>query len=96
MISSSDAEEAILKAKVHKDKIDLLISDVILPEKKGPELAEEIRRIHSKIKVLYISGYADNRISLSEISEGKAYFLSKPFTPSALARKVREVLDIFN
>ena len=82
--------EAYAKIQKHRGKIALLLTDVILPGKYGPEIAEELKMEYPELKVLFISGYVDDRIPL--IKQG-AHFLPKPFTPKELAQKVREVLD---
>lgn len=87
--SSEDAEEKIKGVP----KVDILVSDVILPGKKGPDFAKEIKVIYPQIKVLFVSGYPENRISAKAVWEGEVNFLAKPFTPSALAKKIREILD---
>jgi CheY-like chemotaxis protein len=70
--------------------IDLLVSDVVMPTNSGERVAELVRRAHPHVKVLFVSGYSQETVSLRV--EGSA-FLPKPFTPSLLARTVREVLD---
>lgn len=72
-------------------EINLLISDVILPDARGQQLAGEFMKGYPDLKVLLISGYPDEKISI-EKEEG-IDFLQKPFSPKNLARKVREVLD---
>jgi len=63
---------------------------VVLPEQSGPDMARQIRKTRPGMKILFMSGYADERIPLDQ--EG-VHFLSKPFTPSVLARRIRGVLD---
>jgi PAS domain S-box-containing protein len=75
------------------DHVDLLVSDVVMPGMSGLELSEKLRRINPRLKVLYISGYTDDSSVRAQIREGHVAFLPKPFTPDALCRKVREVLD---
>ena len=64
-----------------------------MPKVSGPELARQITAGRPSIKVLYMSGYTDNAVVNSRILEQEAAFLQKPFTPGALAHKVREVLE---
>ena len=75
------------------DHVDLLLSDVVMPGMSGLELSEKLRRKNPHLKVLYISGYTDNSLVRAQIREGRVDFLPKPFSPDALCRKVREVLD---
>lgn len=73
--------------------IDLLITDVVMPQMGGKALAEQVWRMYPRIKVLFISGYAtDSIIHDGRLTPGM-HFLAKPFTRTAFARKVREVLD---
>ena len=93
VMETSDPLEARQIAHTHRGTIHLLITDVVMPKLSGRELAEEIQRRRSAIKVLFISGYTDTAIVNAGILHGEVAFLQKPFTPAALSRKVREVLD---
>lgn len=86
------AEEALAKHDCTGSSIDLLITDVILPVMRGPELAEELKARFPDMKVIFMSGYTDDRIRHSDILEGRAHFLPKPFTFVTLAQNVRDVL----
>ena len=77
----------------HDAPCDLLLTDVVMPELKGPELAAQVARRWPKTKILYMSGYTGDAILHQGIINGEFQFLQKPFTPDALAAKVREVLD---
>ena len=74
-------------------KIHLLLTDVVMPQVSGREVAENLTRIHPEIRVLYMSGYTDDAVVRYGILAEGTDFLQKPFTPSMLAHKVREVLD---
>src|SRR5207244_738720 len=73
--------------------IHLLISDVVMPQVGGRELAERLAVTRPEMKVLFVSGYTDDAVVRHGVLETEMAFLQKPFTPSALAKKVREVLD---
>jgi PAS domain S-box-containing protein len=89
----ADPIEARRKADLHKGPIHLLITDVVMPRVSGRELAGQITRRRSTVKVLYMSGYTDNAVINSGILQTEVAFLQKPFTPRSLIEKVREVLE---
>ena len=75
------------------EDVDLLISDVVMPEMSGRELADRLRESRPGIRVLYISGYAEADTGLPGLDKERAPFIQKPFTPAELAQKVRAVLE---
>jgi PAS domain S-box-containing protein len=75
------------------DHVDLIITDVVMPQMDGKRLAERLLESSSRTKVLFISGYTDDAIIHRGVLEDHLHFLQKPFTPDGLAQKVREVLD---
>jgi two-component system, cell cycle sensor histidine kinase and response regulator CckA len=85
--------EALDLARAETAGIQLLLSDVILPQRSGSTLASEILPTHVGMRVVYMSGYTDDAMLHHGISNHGVPFLQKPFTPEALARKVRDVLD---
>jgi len=93
VLRATHAGEALDTARSCGEKIDLLLVDVVLPDRPGPELARELKRTFKELKVLYISGYADDRTSDPVIMRDRDHFLNKPFTIQSLARRVRHILD---
>jgi two-component system cell cycle sensor histidine kinase/response regulator CckA len=93
VIAAADPEEARRVAEHHRAPIHLLITDVIMPKVSGRELADQLRQRLPDLKVLFMSGYTDNAVLNSGILQKEVAFLQKPFTPAALAEKVREVLE---
>jgi len=93
VLSARLPQEAERIAETHQRKIDLLLTDVIMPGMSGAELSKRIARRIPGIKVLFMSGYIDDSVVRQGISENETAFLQKPFTPLSLAKKVREVLD---
>jgi PAS domain S-box-containing protein len=93
VLSARLPQEAERIAETHQGKIDLLLTDVIMPGMSGAELSKRIARHIPGIKMLFMSGYIDDSVVRQGISENETAFLQKPFTPLSLAKKVREVLD---
>jgi two-component system, cell cycle sensor histidine kinase and response regulator CckA len=93
VLLASRGDEAIQIATAHRNVIDLLLTDVVMPQMGGRELANAIEKMDPKIKVVYMSGYAEKAIVHQGILEPGAVLIQKPFTPNGLVRKVREVLD---
>jgi two-component system, cell cycle sensor histidine kinase and response regulator CckA len=93
VIEALNAEEAERLAEKHGANIHLLLTDVIMPGISGRELAKRISARQPAMRVLYMSGYTYNVIAEGGTLERGVAFLQKPFTPSALIEKVREVLD---
>jgi len=93
VLTASNGAEALRVAAAHPGSIDLALLDVVMPEGGGKELADHLVRIIPRLKVLFMSGYTDTAIvQQGWLDEGVA-FLQKPFSPEALAWKVRQVLD---
>jgi CheY-like chemotaxis protein len=90
LVNVGDAERL---CKEHSGKIDLLLTDVVMPETSGPELAQRFLRLRPNAKVLFMSGHTDTAIVHQGVLDPGIAFLPKPFTPSTLAGKVRKVLD---
>jgi two-component system, cell cycle sensor histidine kinase and response regulator CckA len=85
--------EAMRRAEQHRGPIHLLLTDVVMPELNGRRLAEHLMARRADMKVLYMSGYADDAIVPHGVLEPGTRFLEKPFSANILADKVRDVLD---
>ena len=94
VLEAESASEAIEIAREHRDPIHLLVSDVVLPGCNGPALALEIRDARPEIRTLFMSGYTEETMNQHGFSSHSAGFIQKPFSASALARKVRQILDV--
>jgi PAS domain S-box-containing protein len=92
VMEASRGQDALDLAEQYWGQIDLLVTDVVMPQMNGRELARRLANVHPHIKVLYISGYTDNAAWYQDGLDSGAAFLQKPFSPEALAHKVREVL----
>jgi two-component system cell cycle sensor histidine kinase/response regulator CckA len=92
VLEAAQPAEALRLCREHPKPIHLLLTDVVMPGMNGPDLAGQCRGLRADVKVIFMSGYTADAMPLQGIEPG-LNFLSKPFTPSALARKVREVLD---
>jgi CheY-like chemotaxis protein len=92
VIEASDGEAAVNTFKIHKDEIQLLILDVIMPKKNGKEAYEEIKQIRPDIKAIFTSGYTADFIHQKGILAEDVELVLKPITPLVLLRKIREVL----
>lgn len=94
MIEASNGEEGLAMAKAYGlDRIDLLLTDMVMPKMGGKDLADTVHRLRPEVKTLFMSGYTGSAIVAEDIMRIGAYFLQKPFTSSILAKKVRDVLD---
>jgi CheY-like chemotaxis protein len=94
VIAAGDGVEALEMIADDPDRdIDLLLTDVIMPQMSGKDLADAVRAGRPRIRVLFMSGHTDDAIVHHGILDDGVLFLPKPFTPGQLTRKVREVLD---
>ncbi len=93
VLSAEGPDEAMMIARGFAGKIDLLLTDVVMPRGSGLDLADSLQDERPDLKVMYMSGYADHHLAGSRILEEGAPFLQKPFAASSLARKVRETLS---
>jgi DNA-binding NtrC family response regulator len=93
VLEARNGGEALLLCERHKEPIQLLVSDVVMPQMSGGQLAERLASLQPAMKVLLMSGYTDDAILHHGSREVDMPFLHKPFSPEALTHKVREVLD---
>lgn len=93
LLEAANAAEAFRVCEQHGERIDLLVTDVVMPSINGRQLAEWLARRRPETKVLYVSGYTRDTVVRHGVSQNEVHLLRKPFTPAALARAVRAVLD---
>ena len=92
VLEASHGEEALVVARQYPGPINLLLSDIVMPGMNGRDLAGQLSRTRPELKVLFMSGYTHNAIVHQGVLEEGLAFLEKPFTPEALAVKIRQVL----
>jgi signal transduction histidine kinase len=93
VLETSEGAEALAVCEALGNKIDLILTDVVMPKMSGTELAEKVASLYPDIKVLYMSGYQGAAIFRHGEINMETVYLQKPFTPAVLADKVRRVLD---
>jgi two-component system sensor histidine kinase EvgS len=92
VITAAGPHEAMALAKNNSDKIDLLITDVVMPKMSGKELAERIKAFNPNIRVLFMSGYTADVIARHGVLDRGVHFIAKPFSMASLSNEVRKVL----
>ena len=92
ILEAANGLEALQKAKEFDGTIHLLLTDVVMPEMSGPELASQMVSLRPGIKVIFTSGYTDDAIARQGVLDPSVAFIQKPYRPKALARKIGEVL----
>jgi two-component system, cell cycle sensor histidine kinase and response regulator CckA len=93
VVDAAGGEQALGAVAAHGVAADLLVTDVVMPGMGGRELADRLTAVAPGLRVLYTSGYTTDAVLRHGVEHAAVHFLQKPFTPAALARKVREVLD---
>ncbi len=93
IIEASNGESALEFLKKNASTINLVITDVVMPKMDGPTLMDHIKNLNPKMKVIFISGYAENNFRDSLTQNNQVHFLSKPFNLKELANKVKDVLS---
>ncbi len=93
VLEADDGQRAVQLVEDHRGPIDLVVCDVVMPYLGGRQLVERLSALRPVLKVLFVSGYTDDAVVRHGVLVSDYAFLQKPFTPTALAQKVREVLD---
>jgi CheY-like chemotaxis protein len=93
VIEANNGQAALSSYEKNAHKIDLVLTDVVMPQMDGFELGERLVEKNPEVKILFMSGYRDNPVGASETQPQRRPFLHKPFTPDVLLAKVREILD---
>jgi len=93
ILEARDVWDALTIARSRSAPIDLLLTDIVMPDMNGPQLAQHIVTMHPKVRVLYVSGFPQASIIGSSTVSERVSFLPKPFVPGALLASVREALD---
>jgi two-component system, cell cycle sensor histidine kinase and response regulator CckA len=93
VLQAGNGKEGLDECEKHLREINLVMTDVVMPQMNGPEMAERITKIAPECKMLYMSGYMDKVIVNQGVQDRNFMFLEKPFTAALMLRKVREALD---
>jgi two-component system cell cycle sensor histidine kinase/response regulator CckA len=93
VLIANDPDEALTLCQQHEEQIDLLLTDVVMPQMSGYELANRLKKACPDMKVLYVSGYSDEELGQYGETYTKATLIQKPFSSEALIHKVREILS---
>ena len=93
VLEASDGNEALNIAKAYVANIQLVLTDVVMPQMSGKEMVDRLHTLRPGIKVLFMSGYTDNAIVHHGVLDKGLFYIQKPFTVQGLSKKIREVLD---
>jgi two-component system, cell cycle sensor histidine kinase and response regulator CckA len=93
VLEACDGVAALTLCQRHLRAIDIIVTDVVMPQLSGVDLVQRLKGVRPQLKVLYMSGYTDSMLVRHGIEESEANYLQKPFTPDLLSRKVRHLLD---
>ena len=93
VLTAHDGEDALRTAERHEGPIDLMVTDIVMPQMSGYELAERLAPLRPETSVLYMSGYDTNMAADQDDHDQENHFLPKPFLPKDLASNIRQILD---
>jgi CheY-like chemotaxis protein len=93
VLAAEGGKEAIEMIREYEGRIDLLLTDLMMPGMNGIEVGAEVARSRPGIPIFYMSGYTDQELVRRGLLDPSSHFLQKPFSPQELGRRVREVLD---
>jgi two-component system cell cycle sensor histidine kinase/response regulator CckA len=93
VLEAKSGDGALEMIRAAEEKIDLLITDVVMPRMDGPALVRQVRELHPDMKVIFISGYTEDAFRQRLDSDSEIHFLPKPFSLKQLASKVKEVIS---
>jgi two-component system cell cycle sensor histidine kinase/response regulator CckA len=93
MLEASDGSNALQICQQCEGQIELVLTDLVMPQMSGPALTEKLKELYPGIRIVYTSGYADDAIVRHGHLDPGMPFIQKPFSPNNLLQKVREVLD---
>ncbi len=93
VLSAATPTEAMEKAKTHSGTIDILITDVAMPEMNGRDLAEKITDLYPDLRIVFMSGYTANVIAHQGVLDDRVAFIQKPFSMADFSKKIQDVLD---
>lgn len=93
VLEARDGHHALRVCETHGEPIQLVLTDLVMPNMKGAELAERLRRVRPELRVLLMSGYTDEPV-IQKLGRSSVAFLPKPFTSVELVEKVRQILDM--
>lgn len=94
VLEADNGMEAVKIVKEKEGKIDLIISDIMMPGVNGPDMIKEVHNLYSEIRVIFISGYTEHALMEGLVNNQKIHFMAKPFSLKQLATKVKEVLSL--
>ena len=93
VLEAADGVAALTVCQRHLRSIDIVVTDVVMPQLSGVDLVQRLKAVRPRLKVLFISGYTDSTLVRHGVAASEANYLQKPFTPDNLTRKVRQLLD---